>query len=317
MNILITGIHGFVGKNLVEALKADYLIFGLDINTAPLPGVERIFTWDELTDLPPYDVVIHLAGIAHDTKNWTNAQAYFDVNTGLTSKIYDVFLRSNAAKFIFFSSVKAAADSVNGILTEDIIPSPKGPYGESKLAAENYILAKKNRIGIEHESFFAKKKTYLLRPCMIHGAGNKGNLNLLFNMVQRGFPWPLGAFDNHRSFTSVDNLKYIIKALIMKDVKTGTYNISDDETLSTNQIITLIGKVLNKKIRILKLSPKFIQFAASVGTILHFPLNSERLLKLTENYVVSNAKIKKELGIDKLPVNAEDGLIITIKSFLK
>ena len=141
MNILITGIHGFVGNHLVTSLKTHHTIYGLDIVSPPKEGVLRTFGWNELDSLPDVDVVIHLAGKAHDTKNLSDAKVYFEVNLGLTKRICDWFITSSATKLIFFSSVKAAADSVGtSILTEEVLPAPKGPYGESKLAAENYLL---------------------------------------------------------------------------------------------------------------------------------------------------------------------------------
>ena len=139
MNILITGIHGFVGSNLVLALKNLHTLYGLDIITPPKDGVVKTFSWKDiettsypLQSLPPFDAIIHLAGKAHDTKNQSAAQSYFDINTGLTQKIFDFFLESSAKKFIFFSSVKAAANSVAGnMLSEDVIPIPVGPDGVS------------------------------------------------------------------------------------------------------------------------------------------------------------------------------------------
>ena len=86
MNILITGIHGFVGNNLVSSLKIKHTLFGLDIVSPPKDGIEFTYSWNELKDVPSIDCIIHLAGKAHDTKNQTNAQDYFDVNTGLTKK---------------------------------------------------------------------------------------------------------------------------------------------------------------------------------------------------------------------------------------
>jgi len=145
MNILITGIHGFVGSNLVATLKYHHTIYGLDIVFTDKDGVKKTYSWNELNEIPRVDVIIHLAGKAHDTKNKTNEQAYFEINTGLTQKIYDWFLKSSATKFIFFSSVKAAANIVEGdVLTEDVIPSPKGPYGESKIAAEKYLISQQS-----------------------------------------------------------------------------------------------------------------------------------------------------------------------------
>ena len=313
MNILITGIHGFVGSNFVSALKGDNNLYGLDIITPQKEGVIKTFLWENietisypLQNLPRFDAIIHLAGKAHDTKNQSIAQDYFDINTGLTQKIFDFFLESSAKKFIFFSSVKAAADSVIGdILTEEINPTPVGPYGESKIRAEEYI----------QKHLPQDKQVYILRPCMIHGPGNKGNLNLLYNVVKKGIPWPLGSFDNRRSFTSIDNLCYVIEGLLTQDVPSGIYHIGDDEAMSTNELIIAMCEVMGKKPHIWKMNKRVMDGCAWLGTLLHLPLNTERLRKLTENYVVSNEKIKKALGFEKMPVTAKEGLVKTIKSF--
>ena len=316
MNILVTGIHGFIGSNFIRALRDKHTLYGLDIIFPCRDGVIQTFSWRDIEPtsfpfqtLPQFDAIIHLAGKAHDTKNQSAAQSYFDINTGLTQKIFDFFLESSAKKFIFFSSVKAAADSVVGdMLTEDVIPAPVGPYGESKIKAEEYIK--------EHlEYSTTEKQVYILRPCMIHGPGNKGNLNLLYNVVKKGIPWPLGDFDNRRSFTSIDNLCYVIEGLLNQDVPTGIYHMGDDEALSTNELIGIMCEAMGKKPHIWKMNKRVMEGCAGLGTLLHLPLNTERLRKLTENYVVSNAKIKAALGIDKLPVTAKEGLMKTIRSF--
>ncbi|MEI3465704.1 MAG: NAD-dependent epimerase/dehydratase family protein [Bacteroides fragilis] len=316
MNILITGIHGFIGSNFIRALRDKHTLYGLDIIFPCRDGVSQTFSWRDIEPtsfpfqtLPQFDAIIHLAGKANDTKNQSAAQSYFDINTGLTQKIFDFFLESSAKKFIFFSSVKAAADSVVGdMLTEDVIPAPVGAYGESKIKAEEYIK--------EHlEYSTTEKQVYILRPCMIHGPGNKGNLNLLYNVVKKGIPWPLGDFDNRRSFTSIDNLCYVIEGLLNQDVPTGIYHMGDDEALSTNELIAIMCEAMEKQPRIWKMNKRFMEACAGLGTLFHLPLNTERLRKLTENYVVSNAKIKAVLGIDKLPVTAKEGLMKTIRSF--
>ena len=309
MKILITGVHGFVGSNLVKVLSKEHTIYGLDIINPTKEGVRYTFSWDYLDKedgIPEVDAIIHLAGKAHDTKNQTVSDVYFKVNTGLTQKIYDYFLASKTAKkFIFFSTAKAAADKVDGILTEDVVPSPVGPYGESKIAAEKYI----------QEHLVAGKQVYILRPCMIHGPGNKGNLNLLYGVVKKGIPWPLGAFENRRTFTSIENLNFVIEGLLTKDVPTGIYNMGDDEALSTNELIEEICKSLGKKAHIWKLPKGLMAGIAKVGGTLHLPLDPERLRKLTENYISSNAKIKKALGVEKMPVDAREGLKTTLESF--
>nr|WP_302322557.1 NAD-dependent epimerase/dehydratase family protein [Bacteroides intestinalis] len=323
MNILITGIHGFVGSNLVIALKKRHVLYGLDIVAPEKEGVVKTFAWEDIEStsfpmqrLPQFDAIIHLAGKAHDTKNQSVAQAYFDINTGLTQKIFDFFLESTAKKFIFFSSVKAAADSVVGdALKEDVVPTPIGPYGESKIAAENYILDKLKNKNEKLKLHDDRKQVYILRPCMIHGPGNKGNLNLLYNVVKKGIPWPLGDFENKRSFTSIDNLCYVVEGLLTKNVASGIYHMGDDEALSTNELITLMCEAMGKAPHIWKMNRKMMEGCAGLGTLLHLPLNTERLRKLTENYVVSNEKIKAALGIERMPVRAADGIMKTILSF--
>ena len=85
------------------------------------------------------------------------------------------------------------------------------------------------------------KKIYILRPNMIHGPEKKGNMNLLFKIQQTGLPWPLGAFENKRSFCSVDNLLFVVQQLIEKDIEPGIYQVADDEALSTNELIRLMA----------------------------------------------------------------------------
>lgn len=338
MKILITGVHGFVGSNLVKCLASANEIYGLDIIAPVKEGVAHTFSWDEIDEVHgsglmvngsplEIDAIIHLAGKAHDTKNQSAADVYFKVNTGLTQKIFDWYLaHPTAKKFIQFSTVKSAADRVEGeFLTEDCIPTPVGPYGESKIAAENYIIEKFAPEALkrpfhnftDEDAVVDGKKVYIMRPCMIHGPGNKGNLNLLYGVVSKGIPWPLGAFENRRSFTSIGNLQEVIKSLLTKDAPSGIYHMGDDEALSTNELIEVICSALGKKAHIWNIPRSLMNGVARVGDWLHLPLNSLRMQKLTENYVVSNAKIKAALGMKEMPVRAVDGLRETIKSFAK
>lgn len=327
MKILITGIHGFVGTNLVKALQAEHQIYGLDIVAPVKEGVVKTYSWEELEkNMPEIDAVIHLAGKAHDTKNKSAADIYFKVNTGLTQRIFDWFLaQKRTRKFIFFSTVKSAADVVEGdVLTEECVPTPVGPYGESKIKAENYILEKFAPEALQNpyhafgnSTLYPEKQVYIMRPCMIHGPGNKGNLNLLYGVVSKGVPWPLGAFENRRSFTSIQNLCAVVDGLLTKKVTSGIYHMADDEALSTNELIEVICSALGKKAHIWRVPQNVMNGVAKIGGWLHLPLNPFRMQKLTENYVVNNAKIKKALELKKMPVSAKEGLIHTIQSFKK
>ena len=309
MNILITGIHGFVGQNLMPYLEAKgHTIYGL--------GRTGDYVWDDLESdrIPHVDAIIHLAGKAHDTKNQTEADVYFKVNRDLTMKVFSYFLNhQDIKKFIFFSSVKAAADQVVGeILTEDVTPTPKGPYGESKAEAEKQLNdVWKQALSTQTDG----RQLYILRPCMMHGPGNKGNLNLLYKVVNAGFPWPLGAFENKRSFCSIQNVCFVVKQLLEQPVESGIYNLADDEALSTNTLVEIIADCLGNKAKIWKFDRTLMTFLAKFGDRLHLPLTTERLGKLTENYIVDNGKIKRALNIDKMPLSARDGLSYTIRSF--
>ena len=290
-NIFITGAGGFVGKNIIEYFKSNYSF--------------TIFNKDE-SILINSDIVLHLAGKAHDFKNVSNPNEYYIVNTELSKTIFDAFILSNAKVFITLSSVKAAADTLDSVLTEDYITNPNTHYGKSKLLAEEYILSK---------SIPNDKRVYILRPCMINGPGNKGNLNLLYKMVSNGFPWPLGAFDNMRSFCNIDNLCFIINELIQNEnIPSGIYNVADDEPLSTNDLIKLISISQNKKYKIWKVPVSLIKLFSKLGDLFKLPLNSERLSKLTETYIVSNAKIKTVIN-KPLPFTAKEGLMKTLNSF--
>ena len=298
MNIVITGTTGFVGQNLSTYLKAEgQIIDALNLRN------------NDWTLNDNADAIIHLAGKAHDTSNSSNAESYFKINRDLTIKLFDQFLDTNIRDFFYFSSVKAIADTVDGPLHEDHIADPKTPYGKSKLVAERYLLNKNLPLG---------KRLFIIRPCMIHGPGNKGNLNLLYQVVEKGIPWPLASFENQRSFLSIDNLNYLIlKILKNETIPSGVYQFADDQNLSTNDLVKIISNVSGKKEKLWKLNANLISNLAKIGDVLHLPLNSERLKKLTESYVVSNNKIKNVLGITNLPVSAVQGLEKTIKSFQK
>ena len=303
--ILVTGASGFIGKNLIKHLQSKSLKtlsfsrdFGMDYKK-----IDSKYINDKCVE-----VIIHLAGKAHDLKNTSKEEEYFKVNTDLTIDIFDNFLKSNAKTFVYFSSVKAVKDHCVEILTEDTTPSPITAYGKSKLNAEKYLLSK---------IIDSEKRIIIFRPCMVHGPGNKGNLNLLYKLVSKNVPWPLGAFENYRSFCSIDNLCFIINELISRsEIESGIYNIADDEMISTNRIIELIGISINRKSLILSINKNIIQFLAKLGDIIKLPLNSERLTKLTESYKVSNLKIKAAIGRE-LPLSTEEGLLKTFQSLTK
>lgn len=308
---LITGANGFVGSNLTDYIrdKSNLEVFRV-IRQSPDLLVKDLTYERVFDDKIEYENWIHLAGKAHDTDYNTSKDEFFRVNFELTKKIYNQFLSSTTSEiFIFISSIAAVAPNSETAIEESIDPKPYGYYGESKRAAEKYILE-----NLPHEN---KKTVYIIRPPMIHGPGNKGNLNLLYNLIQKDIPWPLGAYNNLRSFLSIENFCFIILEFINNKPETGIYHVADDSPLSTLDLVDLIAVSSGRKAKIWYLPKFLIQIIARIGNSLPIPLNEDRLKKLTENYLVSNFKVKQALGINNMPVSAKDGMLKTLNHFNK
>ena len=296
-NILLFGASGFLGTQLKKNLSG---------NIMPVSLREK----DWLSKLPEdADVFINCIGKAHDHKGTATEHDFYFANYELVKVIFEEFLKSNAQIFIHISSIAAVEENErNEVLTENSVGNPQSHYGKSKKAAEEYLLKQILPSG---------KKLFILRPSMIHGEGDKGNLTLLYKIISKGIPYPLGAFQNSRTFISVDNVVFLMNEIIKKykEMESGVYHITDDEPLSTQKIIEIIGTAKGKKPLILS-PPKFlINVLAKFGDMISLPINSKRLKKMTSNLIVSNQKIKTALNIDSLPVSAEEGMRKTIESF--
>jgi nucleoside-diphosphate-sugar epimerase len=306
--IFITGVSGFVGSNLVRYFDARENSFVVGHTRDPEQAVKKFnnaaieITSEysaEIFDKLGIGTVVHLAGIAHDLSDRYTPEDYDRVNYENTKSIYDEFLRSGARKFIFVSSIKAALDSATYPADEEVKPAPVTTYGKSKLKAEGYI---------QSTAVSSDKRFYILRPCMIHGEGNKGNLNLLYRYAMSGFPYPLGAFQNQRSFLSIGNFNFIIRHFIEHDMPSGIYHLADDGFLSTRELFELIAATSGKRARILNIPRRWMKL---IFTAL---LKRSELKKLTEDLMVSNEKLVKSIG-KPLPVTLREGLVKTIKSF--
>jgi nucleoside-diphosphate-sugar epimerase len=307
MRILLTGVTGFLGMSLVHYFQYDHsvILYGHSRNA---DDARKKYSGNRIIIIDSYDTkilneltidaVIHLAGIAHDLKGTFSPADYYRVNFEGTKQVYQTFVDSNASKFIFLSSIKAVIDSWPSAIAEEISPEPTSDYGKSKLLAEQFIQA----------NLIESKGVYIFRPCMIHGPGNKGNLNLLYQFVKKGIPFPLASFENKRSFLSIDNFNAIIAQFIQNHHPSGVYHLADSEPLSTLELYQLICQVIGKNDNSLRI-PKLL-VRAGLGLI----GMQAQLKKLTENAIVSNVKILSLIKAN-LPVSTAEGLAKTIQSF--
>ena len=296
MNILLTGSTGFVGQNFLKYLsegKKNFQVFAISRKheNQKLDNVIWLkYDFDFATILNDnnINIVIHLAGKAHDTKNIAASDEYFKVNYEMTKQLFDAFRVSNANKFIFLSTIKAVGDNKTYVQNSLDLTEPQTPYAQAKRKAEIYI---------QNTILPASKSFYVLRPCLIYGEGVKGNLATLVQFAKKGIPYPFAAFENKRSYLSVDNLSLLFCKLIEYNYSSFTLNIANDDPIGTQELIEILATKLSKKVSKLTIPESLVEFLATIGDYLPFmPINSEKLKKITESFVVDTAEMNKLLG---------------------
>jgi nucleoside-diphosphate-sugar epimerase len=275
--ILITGKGSYVGtsfKKWVEQWPEQY-----DVEEISVRGEE----WQRL-DFSVYDVVLHVAGIAHVSTDPSMESQYYKINRDLTVEVASKAKHENVKQFIFLSSiiVYGSVKSSRGLININTIPKPINFYGKSKLQAEEKVAA------LENESF----KVVILRPPMIYGSGSKGNYQLLakFSIKSPIFPNII----NKRSVIHIDNLCEFLR-LIIVNKEQGIFFPQNFENVSTSQMVTLIAEVYGKKIILTKIFNPIIinKLTQKVGLInkifgnLAYELN---MSKYKDNYQIRNLK---------------------------
>lgn len=223
--ILITGANSYVGTNVEKFLKNEsdkYYVETLDMKNP---------NWKEF-DFSKFDVVFHVAGIAHVSTKKSMRDLYFKVNKDLTIEVAKMAKRSNISQFIFMSSMIVYSSKETRI-TQDTIPKPDNFYGLSKLEAEKGIMS------LDDDRF----KVCVLRPPMIYGYETKGNFKTLIKMSRKLFVFPY--FKNIRSSLYIHNLSKFVSYYIDNNVN-GIYFPQNKEYFSTSQLVVLIRKIYGK-----------------------------------------------------------------------
>jgi nucleoside-diphosphate-sugar epimerase len=320
--ILVTGATGFIGRHLLPvlhqqgwqttaAVRDDFRQpLSIPIKAIQVGEIDDMTDWQEA--LLGIDTVIHLAGrshILHETISNPEA-AFIKVNTKGTINLVKQSLKAGVNHFIFVSSIHAMAAESDDILNENSPCHPDSPYGGSKLQAEQAL------INLAKDS---NMTWTILRPTLVYGPGNRANMERLMKLIKRGLPLPFGAIKNRRSFVFVGNLvAAIITCLDHPNAANKIFLISDNQAVSTPQLIRLIAQQIQQPCRLLPVPTTLLRFLGYLGdrvesiTGKNLPFNSYNIDRLLGSLAVDSSYIQKTLNWQP-PFTLEQGLAQTIQ----
>tara|TARA_R110000851_G_scaffold303218_2_gene460761 strand:+ start:4888 stop:5808 length:921 start_codon:yes stop_codon:yes gene_type:complete len=301
MNILLTGGSGFLGGAVYNALfnkhKFSLIMRG---NNYQLSGNSDVFYFDEFTgnsDFSPalsgVECVIHLAALAHKTNVAVTQREYNEVNTLATLKLAKQAAEQGVQRFIFISTIGVNGTSnVKPFQFEDL-PNPSEDYSFSKYEAE---------LGLKAIAKDTELEVVIIRPPLIYGKNAPGNFGTLLKVTEKNLPLPLGAIDNRRSLVALDNLIDLIETCIdHPNAHNQTFLVSDDENISTSNLLKKLTLAAGKKPWLLPVPVSFLKFVASI-------VGKKTLVeKFSSSLTVNIDHTKKTLGW-KPPITLDEGI---------
>ncbi|MBK2111610.1 NAD-dependent epimerase/dehydratase family protein [Francisella tularensis subsp. novicida FSC159] len=248
--ILVTGLSSYIGNSFAAKYNSDFSIDKISL---------RDVSWANI-DLSGYDAVLHVAGIAHTSKDPKLKEKYYKINTQLTYDLAKQAKDQGVRQFVFLSSIIVYGDSApigqQKVITKYTEPKPDDFYGDSKLQAE----IKLNSLASDDFNIA------IIRPPMVYGEGSKGNYPKLVKLAKYTFIFP--NINNQRSVISIDNLSKEIAEIILQ-TKHGVFLPQDNEYFCTSQFIknyrkdvlgkrTYLTKIFNPIIRLLAKKVDFV-----------------------------------------------------------
>lgn len=245
--VLITGQGSYIGTAVERWLLKDkdhYQVDTLDMQDE---------TWRD-TDFSQYDVVYHVAGIAHaDVGNVTEEQKqlYYKVNTDLTIEVVERARQAKVKQFIFMSSMIVYSGCKENFITSETEPCPLNFYGDSKWRADQKIQE------MDAENF----KVVVLRPPMIYGKGSKGNYPQLAKLASKLPVFPI--VKNQRSMLHIDNLCQFVKLMIDNE-EHGVFFPQNGEYSNTSDMVQMIAEVKGHRIIMIPFVGIFIKLLEKV-----------------------------------------------------
>jgi nucleoside-diphosphate-sugar epimerase len=318
MKLLITGANGFVGQALCQHLAGlKHQVIAQSRTEPSLSKDERFAQYlcrlqadlnqiaNEKAHLQGIDAVVHCAARVHQVNDRASdpLAAYRQINTQATLDLAKAAATADVRRFIFLSSVK-----VNGEFTSPGQPfradqaAPQDPYGISKWEAEQDLLEIAAKTGME---------VVIIRPPLVYGPGVKANFLTMMQWLKRGIPLPLGAINNQRSLLALPNLvDFITLCLTHPKAANQTFLISDQQDLSTTQLLRGLGDALHRPARLLPVPQGLLELglkAMGKGGIAR---------RLCGDLAVDSSPATELLGW-KPPITVQQGLQLTADHFLK
>ncbi len=315
MNVLITGATGFLGTHLIHRLIRDgRYIPTATVRSASCPNtkIRSIAVGDLLpnTDwtaaLDKIDVVIHLAARVHIMQDTSDnpLDMFRTINTAGTLNLIQQADAAGVCRFIYLSSIKVNGENTTGRKPFTAVDNchPIDPYAISKFEAEQGIIELSNQSDMEF---------VILRPPLVYGPGVKANFLSMMQWLDWGLPLPLGAINNQRSLVAVENLvDLIITCIEHPPAGNRIFLVSDDEDVSTTELLQQIGDALGKPARLLPIPQTYLVKGLS--------LFGKRAVaqRLCESLQVDICETKDVLNW-KPPVSMEEALARTAKAYLE
>ncbi|MCQ4314766.1 SDR family oxidoreductase [Stutzerimonas zhaodongensis] len=313
MRILVTGASGFLASALLPGLKQqghDVVATTRSSVSARVDGVDYHLGGDlsEAQDwhlpLQDVEVVVHTAARVHvmDESSDDPLQAFRRINVFATLDLARQAAEAGVSRFVFISSIKVSGEQTRlGMpFRPDDVPRPADPYGVSKREAEDGLLALAAESGME---------VVIVRPPLVYGPGVKGNFASMIELLDKGVPLPLGAVYNKRSLVGIGNLvDLIILCLDHSAAANQVFFVSDDEDLSTTEMLRCVAEAMGKPVRLVRVPASMLQIGA---TLLGKKAMAQRLLGSLQ---VDITKTRGLLGWTP-PYTVEEGLRYCFESF--
>jgi len=269
LKLLITGATGFIGKSLVAELMRQNFNISIAVRQKSnlFPDKVKQFVVGDFesnpdfsTSLAEVDCVIHLAGKAHvlDKSKVSVLDGFRKINSELTLNLAKQAVMAGVERFIFLSSIGVNGNKSTKPFLEDDAPNPQEPYAISKYEAEQGLLKLAKNSSLE---------VVIIRPPLVYGNSAPGNFGRLIQWAGAKIilPLPLGAVNNIRSLIAIDNLvSFIITCTLHPKAANEIFIISDDDNLSTTQLLKKIATAFNKKALLLPIPVSWMIFVAKL-----------------------------------------------------